>query len=127
MTLGEIHGRIGNAALLFMIIAGVWGIIRWRQGVGIDQNYLGVLIVGEILIIAQILLGLYMVLALSLSPSAGRPWLHYLYGFVMVLTLPAVYAYTRGHMEDSNDQALYAFVCLFIAALVYRSMTTAAF
>ena len=125
MSIGEFHSRIGTAALLFMILAGVWGVIRWRRGEEIDQNYLGVLVVGELLLIAQLAIGVYMWFGLGLSAPSERPWLHYLYGFVTALTLPAIYAYSKGRMEDSKDQALYAFVCLFVAALVYRAMTTA--
>ena len=127
MSIHEIHGGIGNAALLFMLVAGVWGLIRWRRKLAIDQNYMGILIVGELLLLGQLLLGLYMMLGLGLAPPSDRPWLHYLYGFVTALTLPAVYAYTKGRTEEVSDQALYALVCLTIAALVYRAMTTAVF
>ena len=127
MSVADVHDRIGNAALLFMVIAGVWGIIRWRRQQKIDQNYFGVLVVGELLLVVQMFIGLYMWLGLQSAPAGGRPWLHYLYGFVTVLTLPAVYAYTRGRTEEVWDQALYAFVCLTVAALVYRAMTTAVF
>ena len=126
MPIYEVHARIGNAALLFMLIAGIWGIVRWRRKQAIDQNYMGILIVGELLLIGQLLLGLYMMLGLGLAPPTSRPWLHYLYGFVTALTLPAVYAYTKGRTEEVSDQALYAFVCLTIAALVYRAMITGA-
>lgn len=126
MPINEIHARIGNTALLFMLIAGVWGLIRWRRKQAIDQNYMGILIVGELLLIGQLLLGVYMLLV-QLAPPSSRPWLHYLYGFVTVITLPAVYAYTKGRTEEVSDQALYALICLTIAALVYRAMTTAVF
>ncbi|RME83919.1 MAG: hypothetical protein D6775_06875 [Caldilineae bacterium] len=121
MPINEVHARVGNAALLFMLIAGIWGLIRWARQQGIDANYFGVLVVGELLVLAQWLLGAYMWLGLGRVPASSRPWMHYLYGTVAALALPAVYAYTRGQTEDRRHQALYGLVCLFVAAIVFRA------
>lgn len=124
MPIEQIHARIGNAALLFMIIAGVWGLLRWRQKKSVDSNYLGILVVGELLLIVQAAIGIYMWLVLSRASELGRPSMHFLYGFLTVLTLPAVYAFSQGKMESEREQALYAFACLFLAALVFRASMT---
>lgn len=126
MTLTEIHARIGNSALLFMVVAGVWGLIRWRRNQGVDSNYFGILVVGELLLIAQALLGSYMLFILGRGANLERPSIHVLYGFLTVLTLPAVYAFTQGRTENPRDQGLYGFVCLFLAGLVWRATVTSA-
>ncbi|MCO6451441.1 MAG: hypothetical protein J5I90_11700 [Caldilineales bacterium] len=126
MPINVIHGRIATAALLFMLAAGVWGLWRWRKNQPMDQNYFGVLIVGELLLIVQMLIGVYMWLALGLGSEMARPGIHILYGIVTALTLPAVYAFTQGRTDTVKEQALYAAVCLFLAAMVWRSGVTAA-
>ena len=124
MPIEQIHARIGNAALLFMVIAGVWGLLRWRQKKSVDSNYFGILIVGELLLIAQAAIGVYMWLVLSRASELGRPSMHFLYGFLTVLTLPAAYTFLQGKMEAEREQALYGLVCLFLAALVFRASMT---
>ena len=126
MPINEIHARIGAAALLFMVAAGVWGLVRWRRKQAVDQNYFGILVVGELLLIAQTLIGVYMWLALQRASNLERPSIHFLYGFMTVLTLPATYAFTQGRTETDREQALYAFVSLFLAALVWRASVTSA-
>ncbi len=125
MSIAEIHGRLATSVLLFMLTAGVWGLVRWRRKQSVNDSYFGILAVGEVLIIAQVLLGIWMWLGMNLSPASDRPWMHYLYGFVAVLTLPAAYAYNGGSTEEVRDQGLYALVCLFLAGIAWRAMTTA--
>ena len=124
MPIEQIHARIGNAALLFMVIAGVWGLLRWRQKKSVDSNYFGILVVGELLLIAQAAIGIYMWLALGRASELERSGMHFLYGFLTVLTLPAAYSFSQGKMEGVREQALYALVCLFLAALVFRASMT---
>ena len=126
MPINIIHDRIGNAALLFTLIAGLWGLWRWRRNQPMDQSYIGILVVGELLLVAQMLIGVYMWLGLNYGADMVRPGIHFLYGFVTALTLPAVFAFTQGRTDTVQEQALYAVVCLFLAAMVWRSGVTAA-
>ncbi len=127
MTLAQIHGRIASAAFLFMLLAALWGLLRWLRKQRMDENYVGVLVVGEFLLAVQVLLGLWMWLGTGATANADRPWMHYLYGFVSVLTLPAVYAFSQGSTEKPRDQGLYAVACLLLVGIIWRSMTTAGF
>ncbi len=124
MPIEQIHARIGNAALLFMVIAGIWGLVRWRQKKSMDSNYLGILVVGELLLVAQAFIGIYMWLLLGRAAELGRPSMHFLYGFLTVLTLPAVYSFSQGKIDGEREQMLYGFACLFLAALVFRASMT---
>ena len=101
-----------------MLITGVWGLVRWRRGLAIDQSYLGTLLIGELLLIAQMLIGLYLWLVLKAQP--GRA-IHLLYGFLTVFTLPAVYVYTQGRLKTNREQLFYALATLFLTALLFRA------
>jgi len=125
MPIEQIHARLGNAALLFLFVAGVWGLLRWRRQQSVDANYFGVLVVGELLLAAQTLLGAWM-LVQGRGAALDRPGMHVLYGVLTMLTLPAVYAFTQGRTETPREQGLYGFVCLFLAALVWRASVTSA-
>jgi hypothetical protein len=54
----------------------------------------------------------------------ARGWVHYLYGVVMLISLPGLYAFVRG--RDTRREALmYAVAGLFLAGISLRAMTTA--
>ncbi|NUQ38311.1 MAG: hypothetical protein HUU23_11050 [Caldilineales bacterium] len=125
MPIDQIHARLGVAALLFLLVAGVWGLLRWRRHLSVDAGYFGVLVVGELLLLGQALLGAYMLLQ-GQGAVLERPGMHVLYGVLPVLALPAVYAFTQGRTESPREQGLYGFVCLFMAALVWRASVTSA-
>lgn len=124
MPINEFHARIGNSAILFMVIAGFWGLWRWSRRQGVNPNYLGMLIVGELLIIVQGLVGAYMWLVLRRLVLLERPGMHLLYGILTVLTLPAAYSFIQGKLDARREQLIYALVCLFLAGLLWRAMTT---
>ena len=124
MSIEQFHARIGNSALLFMVIAGLWGLLRWRQHRSVDASYRGLLLVGEILLILQALIGVYMWLILNRDAVLARPAMHILYGILTVITLPAAFSFASGKIEGEREQALYAFVCLFLAGLVWRASST---
>ncbi len=124
MPIDQFHARVGNSALLFMVIAGVWGLWRWRQHRSVDASYRGLLLVGEILLILQALIGVYMWLFLNRDAVLVRPFMHILYGLLTALTLPAAFSFSTGKIEGERQQALYALVCLFLAGLIWRASST---
>ena len=120
MTLSVLHGNLANSVLLFMIIAGIWGIItRYRDQV-ITGNYWGILAVGALLILGQGLLGTYLWI---IGERPGRMGVHVLYGIVAVIALPAYYAITKGR-DDKYASLAYGLLCLFLAAISLRAMAT---
>lgn len=120
MALGEIHGRLGYTALYFMVILAVWGIWRYFRKQGVDSNYWGALVIGEILILAQGLLGAYLYF-IGVRPERS---IHILYGIVTALVIPGVYAYTKGD-EHRRVMLIYGSALFISALLILRAITTA--
>jgi hypothetical protein len=120
MTLTMIHDRLATTMILFSLVAGVWGLIRYARGQGIDGSYWGILATGEVLILAQAALGAVLWLQ-GLRPARG---IHLLYGVVAALTLPAVYAFSRGR-DDRKNLLGYAVILLFLAGIGLRAVGTA--
>ncbi len=120
MALGEIHGRLGYTALYFMVLLALWGIWRYFRKQGVDSNYWGALVVGEILILAQGLLGAYLYI-IGERPERG---IHILYGVVTALIIPGVYAYTKGD-EERRVMLIYGSALIVSAMLILRAISTA--
>jgi hypothetical protein len=120
MTLTEIHGRLSSAVVLYAVIVGVWGIYNYMRQRQVSEGYWGALIIGELLVLAQGLLGAY------LWYQGQRPerWVHVLYGLVTALGIPAVFLYTRGR-EGRAENLAYGSVVLLVALLAYRAIITA--
>lgn len=122
MNLSVLHGNLANSVLLFMVIAGVWGIVTRFRNQSISGNYWGILAVGELLILGQGILGSYLWL---IGERPGRMGVHILYGVVAVISLPAYYAITKGR-DDKYASLAYGFLCLFLAAISLRAAATGA-
>jgi len=121
MDLTQIHGALANACLIFSLIIAGYGFVLYFMGRGIDANYWGTVAAGELLFVAQGLVGV-LLYASGLRPS--RDWVHVLYGLVLLITLPGTYAITRG--RDSRREAIiYAIIGLFLAGITLRAMSTA--
>ena len=114
-----IHGVLSNTLLLFMALAGVWGLVRYFRRGGVDGGYWGILVIGELLVLAQGILGLVLLLG-GAAPGRG---VHVLYGVVAVLTLPAAYGFLRGR-DDRRASLVYGLLCLFLAAIAWRAAST---
>jgi len=121
MTLPQIHSGLANACLLFSLIIFGYGLLAFIRGAGVSGTYLGILIIGELLFIVQLVVGVVL-FAEAFAPARG--WVHYLYGVVLVISLPGLYAYVRG--RDTRREALmYALMGLFLAGISLRAVSTA--
>lgn len=123
MNLGTVlfvHGRLANAAWLFMAIVGIWSMVNYARGRGLDGNVLGTIIIGELMMIVQAILGIILLLA-GLSPAR---LIHFLYGSLSVLVFPALWIYTRG---DTGRRAslLWGLAGLAMMGLALRAIGTA--
>ena len=114
----EIHARLGNTAFYYTAIMALWGIYRMIRKQGVDSNYWGALIIGEILIVFQGIFGAYLWI---IGERPGRS-IHILYGVVTALVIPAVYAYTKGD-EKRPVVLIYAASLLIGALLIIRAIT----
>jgi heme A synthase len=119
MTIVEVHARLANTALLFTVALAIWGFWRFFRRKGIDPSYRGAVIVAELLILFQAVLGAFMWFS-GLRPVRS---IHLLYGIVSALAIPLVYTYTRGR-DDRPEMLMYAVAFLVLAGLLLRAMTT---
>ena len=121
MSLVEVHSRLANTALIYCIIMAVWGLIQFFRRKGVSGGYFGAIVIAVILIAIQGLIGL----VLWFGVATIRPgWVHWLYGLVLLLGVPSVYAYTKGR-QDRPEMLLYAVAFVIMIALVLRAMVTA--
>ncbi|UCD41260.1 MAG: hypothetical protein JSV69_11865, partial [Chloroflexota bacterium] len=122
MELSEIHSRLANTAMIYCIVMAVWGLWRFFRGQGLSGGYFGALVIAEILLVIQGILGLI----LWFGVSTIRPgFVHWIYGVALVLGAPIVYVYTKGR-QDRPEMLLYSVAFIIMIALVLRAMVTAA-
>lgn len=120
MSLQLLHGNLSKGIVFYMAIIGLWGLVLYFRKRGVTSDYWGILAIGEILMIAQAVLGVAMVLT-GASPARV---IHFLYGLLGIICIPGVFAYTRG--EDGRREVLiYALIGLFLMGVSIRAITTA--
>lgn len=120
MDISTVHGRLANTTLLYLAILAIWGFWKYLRKEELDGSYFGALVIGEVLILVQLLLGGY------LWVSGERPLrggVHILYGIVAGLGIPGVYIYTKGGAER-RVALIYALVLLFEAIIAVRAIMT---
>lgn len=124
MSLIEIHTGLARTASLFLGVLAVWAILlRIRQS-PLNSNWYGAAVIGEILLIAQFLLGWYLFFLYG-SGILPRPYLHILYGAVAVLSLPAGYAYFSRLDDEGVKTVAMAVVCIFLWGIIARASSVA--
>jgi hypothetical protein len=118
----QLHGVLSNSAVLFFLILGIWGLYRAIRKQGVGGSYMGALVIGELIFVAQAVMGI--ILALG-GGSPGRGAFHYLYGAFALVALPGLFAYLRG--DDSNlAQWYYGLATLFLFGIALRAIGTGA-
>ena len=102
-----------------MAALGIWGLVSFLRGGTLSGSLAGAFVIGQALVVVQVLAGVALVLGGRRPPSS----VHYLYGATAVLVLPFVWSYLR---DRDQRQALlfYSLLTLFIAGLAVRGMTT---
>lgn len=123
MNLGTVlflHSRLANTAWLYMAILGLWSFINYVRGRGVNGSVIGGVVVGELLMLVQGGLGLFLFLS-GLYPAST---IHFLYGALTILALPALWVYTRG-ATDRRASLVWALAGLFMFGLTLRAIGTA--
>ena len=121
MSLNILHDGLANACFIFSLVISGYGFWAFARNQGVGGSFLGVIIIGELLFLAQAGVGVALALQ-GLAPARG--WGHYLYGVVQIISLPGLFAYLRG--RDARREALmYAVLGLFLAGIALRAMGTA--
>ena len=120
MTLSQVHAQLGDTATLFIGILAVWALVLRIRRRELDAAWFGAAVIGELLILAQGLLGGYLY-TVGMSAQLTRPLIHILYGIISVITLPAAYGYF-GHLEDEQAKSLaMALTCAFLWGILQRA------
>ncbi len=117
----EIHGRLGNTALLYTAAMALWAFWRALRRQGVDGSYWGAMAIAEVLYLLQGALG--MTLFLSGLGDLGGRYIHILYGVVSVLVAPALFVYTRGE-SSRRVMVVYGVGFLFLVGILLRSIAT---
>lgn len=116
------HQNIALAARWFMLGMTVWAAyVSWqRQPIG--NLFLGIMVLSEVVIVVQALVGAYFFLILGMRPP---DWIrHLLYGGLTVFTLPVIYYYAHKEKDYRRKARIWALACLFIFGLTYRTAST---
>lgn len=117
----DIHKTFSNMISIYALLVGIWGLFNFIRRQPPDGNYNGALAVGVGLFVLQGVVGMVLVLT-GLQPARG--WIHMLYGITMALTIPAIFAFTRGS-NTVRESMLYGIGMLFIWGLSERAVETA--
>ena len=123
MSLIDIHARLANTALYYMVLMALWGLWRYVRKQGVDGSFWGALVIAEVLLLVQAALGAFLWLS-GTGQLAGRS-IHILYGVVSILVIPGIFLYTRGE-EQRRAMLVYALSFLFLVGIVLRAIMTAA-
>jgi hypothetical protein len=119
-ALAVLHARLVVTILLFFGVLSIWGFFNYLRGSSISGGYKGALAIGELLMLAEFILGVLMLIG---GAQPFRYGIHILYGIVAIITLPGAFAYTRGR-DDRWEQLIYAAVCLFLCGIALRALST---
>jgi len=116
----EAHRTLSTMVALYALLTGIWGLLNYLRRQPPDGNYNGALAIGVGLFVVEGLIGLILVLT-GLQPARG---LHFLYGVSIIVTIPGIFAFTRGS-NTVRESLFYGLGMLFIWGLAQRAVETA--
>lgn len=119
-TLVLMHARLLITIVLFFGALTLWGFVNYLRGLPVSGSYAGALVIGELLMLAEFILGLILLLN---GRHPYREAIHILYGVVAVIMLPGTFSYTRGR-DSRYEHLIYAAVCLFLCGIALRALET---
>lgn len=119
-----LHRGFTNTAVLYFLILGVWGMYRAIRGRAVESNYLGALVIAQILLTVNVVLGGLLWLN-GRNASMSRFDVHVLYGAFVLIFLPFVYAVLLRGDDSNRGQWVWGFVNLFMFLLMPRFIVTA--
>lgn len=118
-TIVFIHSRLALTAILYALAMGVWAAWSYFRGHGMNSNYWGALVIGEIVMLGQGIIGIVLVV----TGHTPADLLHFLYGVLVALAWPGVYVYTNAR-GGRSEAAIYALVSFFMFGLAIRAIMT---
>lgn len=121
MSIAALHATLSRTTLFYTAAMGLWSLWLVVRNRGLDGRYMGALVIGEGVIVAQMALGL--ALSLERGWDAVR-YLHVLYGVLAALMWPFVYTFAP--RDGSRREAvMFSATSFFLFLLLARAVTTA--
>lgn len=120
MLLRVLHDGLANTALMYTLLVALWSFWLYHRRRDLTSQFWGALVIAALIFVLQAVIGATMVLQ-------GRfPWrnVHYLYGVLGVITLPAAFGFTRGR-GGFREALLYGLILLFLTGVALRARMTA--
>jgi hypothetical protein len=115
-----IHAGLARTGIFFFIALGVWAILHRIRSQPLDGSWYGAAVIAELLMITQFIIG-FILYAQGLGANLPRAFVHILYACVVVITLPAAYAYISRFEDENVKSILMAIVCFFLMEIVIRT------
>lgn len=115
----QLHARLAEAVTIYLAALGAWGLLLAARGSGPSASYRGSIVIVEVVIVAQGLLG-----AVAWPTRGPADWIHVLYGLALALALPLAASAVREGSPRRTALTL-ALASLFAAGLAIRGITTA--
>lgn len=119
-VLVTLHQGLFRAALLITLLVAGWGLVTWLRKRPASGGYRSTLVMTELLFILQVLVGI----GLYLGGRRPHDTLHWLYGVLLIVTLPIATSYTSSH-EKRREPLVFGIAGLFMTGLAIRALTTA--
>ena len=116
----DVHKILSNMIAIYALVMGIWGLFNFIRKQAPDGSYNAGLAIAVGLFVLEGIVGVFLVLA-GYQPARG---LHFLYGVTIVITIPAIFAFTRGS-NTVRESLFYGIAMLFIWGLAERALDTA--
>ena len=116
----ELHRALFGAVVLYALVCMVWGFglaVRRRPN---SASYRGALRLAELLILAEVIIGALTFLSGKRPPDG----LHFVYGIVILLVIPAGEAFGGQWWNGRKESLVTAVGCLLAGALAVRAAMT---
>jgi len=119
-TIFIFHSRFSNTVWLYLLILGLWSLWRAIRGQGLSGNFMGALVIGQVLIVVQAILGGILWLGGN-SGNLTLPTIHILYAAFSLVFLPFVFLYWLRGDDTNRGQWVLSFAVLFqFGTIFYR-------
>jgi hypothetical protein len=119
----ELHGVLSRAIVMFAAVAGFYGLYLYFRKQTVTPSYWGVIVVGNLLTLAQGAIGLLM----AFSGAQTREWVHILYGVTAVMWIPIIsfinQQFNKGE-RNVRETLIVALVSLFQVGVAIRAIMT---
>ncbi len=115
-----LHAGLANTILIYTLFVAAWSFWLYFRKLDMTSQYWGAVAIVAIIFVVQAAIGVLMIV----QGLFAMRTVHYLYGAVGVISLPALFAFTKGR-GTYKETLLYAIILLFLVGVVLRASLTA--